>query len=74
MAHVDRERFAPDNPFLDAARHDGLEQFPKQIALAEAPVAVLGKRRMIGNVAVKPQATKPAVGQIEVDLIAQPTL
>ena len=74
MAHVDRERLAPDNPLLDAARHHGLEQFSEQIALAETAVAVLGKRRMIGNVAVKAQATKPAVSQIEVDLFAQPTL
>src|SRR5580704_16314264 len=29
---------------------------------------------MIGNVAVEPQPTKPAIGQIEVDLVAQPTL
>jgi len=74
MAGVDRERLAPDNPLLDAARHHGLEQFSEQIALAETAVAVLGKRRMIGNVAVKAQATKPAVSQIEVDLFAQPTL
>ena len=29
---------------------------------------------MIGNVAVEPQPTEPAIGQIEVDLLAQPTL
>jgi hypothetical protein len=29
---------------------------------------------MIGNVTVEPQAAKPAKGQIEVDLVAQPTL
>ena len=31
---------------------------PQQIALAEAAVAVLGERRMIGDVAVEPQATE----------------
>jgi hypothetical protein len=30
-------------------------------------VAVLGTRRMFGNVAVEPQTTKPAVGKIDVD-------
>src|ERR1700722_20754774 len=43
----------------------------QKIALAETPVAVLGKRRMIRDVAVKPQATEPAISQIEVDLVAQ---
>jgi hypothetical protein len=74
MAHVNRERLASYDSFLHAARHHDLEQFSKQIALAEAAAAVLGKRRMIGNVAVEAQATKPAVGKIDVDLIAQPAL
>jgi hypothetical protein len=30
-------------------------------------VAVLGKRRMIGDVGVQPQSTEPAISQIEVD-------
>ena len=71
---VDREGFAPDDPFFHAARHNGLEQLAQKIALAKTAVAVLGKGRMIGNVAIKPQATEPAVRQIEMDLVAQPTL
>ena len=65
---------APYDPFFHAARHHGLEQLAQEIALAETAVAVLGKRRMIGDVAVEPQATEPAIGQIEVDLLAQPPL
>ena len=38
------------------------------------PWRFLGKRRMIGDVGVEPQATEPAIGQIEMDLLAQPTL
>ena len=73
-AGVDCEGLAPHDPFFHAARHHGLEQLAQEIALAEAAVAVLGKRRMIGDVAVEPQPTKPAIGQIEVDLLAQPPL
>ena len=29
---------------------------------------------MIGDIAVEPQSTEPAIGQIEVDLLAQSTL
>ena len=53
-------------------RHYGLEQLAQKIALAKTTVAVLGKRRMIGDVAIEPQATEPAIGQTEVDLLAQP--
>jgi hypothetical protein len=42
-AGVNCESFASHDPFLDAARNHGLEQFPQQIALAETAVAVLGK-------------------------------
>ena len=55
---VDREGFAPDDPFFHAARHNGFEQLAQEIALAKTAVAVLGKRRMIGDVAVEPQATE----------------
>jgi hypothetical protein len=70
----DRERLASYDSFIYAPRHHGLEQFSKQIALAETAVAVLGKRLMIGNVAVEAQATRPAGGKIDLNLIAQPAL
>ena len=66
-AGVNREGLASHDPFLDATRNYGLIQFPQQIALTEPAMAVLGKGRMIGNVAVEPQPTKPAIGQIEMD-------
>jgi hypothetical protein len=61
---VDREGFASHDPFFHAARHNGLEQLAQQIALAKTAVAVLGKRRMIRDVAVEPQATEPAIGKV----------
>ena len=61
-------------PFFHAARQNGLEQLAQEIALAKTAVAVLGKRRMIRDVAVEPQAIEPAIGKIEVGLVAQPSL
>ena len=52
-AGVDREGFAPDDPFLHAARHNGLEQLAQEIALAKAAVSVLRKGRVIGNPAIQ---------------------
>jgi hypothetical protein len=49
-------------PVLHAPRDHRLEQLAQQIALAKAAMSVLGKRRMIGNLAVETQATEPAVG------------
>ena len=66
-AGVDRESFASHDPFLDATRNCGLKQLAQEIALTKPAVAVLGGGRMIGNVAVEPQATEPPVSQIEVD-------
>src|SRR6202042_465811 len=73
-AGVDCEGFASHDPFFHTARHNGLEQLAQEIALAEATVSVLGERGMIGDVAVEPQSTEPAIGQIEMDLLAQPSL
>jgi hypothetical protein len=39
-------------------RHHGLEQLAQEIALAESAVAVLGKRRMVGNVSVEAQSAE----------------
>ena len=61
------ESLASHDPFFHTARHDGLEQLTQEIALTKPAVAVLGEGRMIGNVAVEPQATEPLVSQIEVD-------
>ena len=66
-AGVDRKGFAAHDAFLHAARHHRLEQLAQEIALAKTAVAVLGKRRMIRDVAVEPQATEPAIGEVEVD-------
>ena len=40
---VDREGFAPDDPFFHAARHNGLEQLAQEIALANRPWRFLEK-------------------------------
>jgi hypothetical protein len=73
-AGVDGEGFASHKPFLNAPRDHGLKQLTQEIALAEPAVTVLGKGRMVRHIAVQPQAAEPAVGQIEVDLPAQPPL
>ena len=51
-----------------------LEQPAQHIALAKAAVAVLGESRVVGHLAVQPEPAEPTVGQVEVDLFAEPPL
>ena len=53
QAGVDREAFAADQPFLDAAPHRRLEQLAQQIAVAEAAMPVLGEGRVVRNIALQ---------------------
>jgi hypothetical protein len=55
-------------------RNDCLEQMTKDIALAKAPVPVLGKGRMIRDLVIQTEAAKPAIGEIEMNLLAQSAL
>jgi hypothetical protein len=71
---VDGKALAADQPLIDAALQDSLEQPSQQIALAEAAMAVFREGRMVGHRAVEAEPTKPAVRQVEVHLLAQPPL
>jgi hypothetical protein len=73
-AGIDREALATNQALGNAAGDGLLEQLAQQIALPEAAVAVLGERRMVWHRAVQAQSAKPPVRQIEMDLVAQPTL
>ncbi len=64
----------PTRPFVDAALQHGLEQPAQQITVAEAAMPVLRESRVIGHLAIEAQPAKPAVGQVQVDLLAQPPL
>src|SRR5689334_17169527 len=46
----------------------------KRLALAEPAVPILGERGVIWNPVLQPQATEPAVGQVQMNLLAQPAL
>ena len=74
QAGIDRKAFAADQTFVDAASHDRLEQAPQEIALAEAAVPVLREGRVVGHIAVQPEPTEPAIGQIEMHFLTQPPL
>jgi hypothetical protein len=59
MAHVDREASPPTIPSFMQRMTTISNRFRDRSLSRKPAVTVLGKRRMIGNVAVEPQPTKP---------------
>ena len=51
-----------------------LEDMAQQIAITEAAVTVLREGRMIRHRSIEAEAAEPAVGEIEVNLVAQSPL
>ena len=71
---VDRKPVGGDQALGDTALHHALEKAAQHVALAKAPVSVLRERRVIGNPAVQSKPAEPAIGQIEVNLVAKAAL
>ena len=57
-----------------AAAHHSLEHMAQDIALPEPTMAVAREGGMIGNLTIQSQAAKPSIGEIQVNLFAQPPL
>src|SRR6476620_10979499 len=72
QAGIDRKGSPVDQPLGDAAPDHGLEQPSQQIAVTEAPMPILGERRVVRHLAIEPEPTEPAVGEVQVNLLAQP--
>jgi len=73
-AGVHGEAFAADQALGHAAAHHALEQLAQQVTVAETAVPVLGEGGMVRHVAVETETAEPAIRQVEVNLLAQPTL
>lgn len=71
QAGVDGEAFAAHKPLRHATAQHLIEQTPEQIAFAEPAMAILLKGRMIRHIAFEAQPTKPAIGQIDVNLLTE---
>src|ERR1700751_5338744 len=57
--------------FFDAAAYDGFKNMPEGVAFSETAVAVLRKCGMVRDFTFQAEATKPAVGEIEMHFLAQ---
>lgn len=73
-ARIDGKALTADETRRDAGEHDPLEDVAQHIAVPEAPMPVLGERRVVGHLVVEVQAAEPAERQPVRDLLAQPPL
>ncbi len=64
----------PTSPSAMQRSHGGLEQLAQEVAVAEAAVAVLREGGVIGHVAFEPEPAEPAVGEVQMHLVAQAPL
>ena len=73
QAGIDSKGRPVNQPFCHAASDHGLEQLAQQIAIAEAAMPILGEGRVVRHLAIEPEPTEPAVGEVQVHLLAQPS-
>lgn len=73
-ARVDGHALPADQTLGDATRDDRLEQVPQQLANAEAPLAVLRKRRVIRHAVRQLEPAKPPICEVQMDLLEEPSL
>ena len=64
----------PTSPSAMQRRDRRLEQLAQQVAVAEAAMPVLREGRVIGHSPVEAEAAEPAIGEVQVHLLAQPPL
>jgi len=63
-----------DKNFGNTALYDRLEQPPENIALTEPSMPVAREGRMVRHLALKSQAAEPAIGEVQMSLLAQSAL
>jgi hypothetical protein len=71
---INGKTLAADQTLGQAPLDRRLEEPAQQVAVAETAVAVLREGRMIRHRAIKAEPAEPPVGQVQVNLFAQPAL
>src|SRR6201993_4330112 len=61
QAGINRKAFSANQPLVDTATQDHLEQTSQQITITEATMTVLREGRMVGDIAIEPKAAEPAI-------------
>src|ERR1700732_4497793 len=73
-AGIDRKGFTLDQTGIHAGPHHRLEDLTEQVAVAEPAVAIDRNSRKVMHLVVKIAPAEPAIGEVQLDLLAQPPL
>ncbi len=73
-AGIDRKALALDQSGRHAGGNDTFENVAKDIALPKPMQPVQGKSRVMWNPVVEIELTEPAICQVQLDFLRQPTL
>ena len=65
---------AADQALGDAARDHAFEQVAEEVAVAEAAMPVLGEGRVVWDRVHQVEPAEPAIGEVQMDLLAEPPL
>jgi len=74
QAAVDREALAAGETLVDAALQDRLKQAAQEVALPKAAMAVLGEGGVVWDASLQTEVAKPAIGEVQVNLLAEASL
>src|ERR1700692_3083885 len=74
QARIDRKAFTPDQAGRNARAHDTFEHAPEDGAIAEALVARTREHRMIRDLVLDREPTKPTIRKVHLHLKAQCSL
>src|SRR5215469_12076611 len=69
-ARIDREPFTPHQASIHTGPHHRLEQLSKDVAIAEAAVAIHREGRVVRHWVIEIETTEPTVGEMKLDLLA----
>src|SRR5262249_61071932 len=68
---IDRKAFAAHQASIHASPNNQLKYMSENVALAEAPMAILRERRMIRNFVIEPKTAEPPVSQVQGHLFTE---
>src|SRR5260370_37855668 len=72
MPRVPRANASPfDKTVIHARPADRLKHLAQEVAVAEPAMAIDRERRVVGDLIVQIEAAEPAIGEVQLDLLAQ---
>ena len=73
-ARINGKAFTANETSIHAATHYRLEDMAEEVAVAKASMPVLAKGGVIGDLVFQSKLAKPAIGEVQRNVLAKPAL